>query len=134
MTTQTKAGETAFSSSSSVQARLPDGSVGESTGLRLVIVDDDDMFRDAAVLDLTGRGFVVTAFADGATMLDYLERGNAADLVVLDWRMPDLGGLDLLALMRERGVELPVVFLTGLNATGYECAALDQGAVDFVDK
>src|SRR5262249_33779421 len=43
-------------------------------------------------------------------------------------------GLDLLAQVRRRGIMLPAIFLTGLPALTYESAALDQGALDFVDK
>jgi two-component system response regulator ChvI len=134
MTTQIKDDGSAWWSSSPEPMPQAANDAAGLEGVRLVLVDDDEIFREAAVLELTARGFAVTAFADGPEMLRHLERGNEADLAVLDWRLPGMSGLDLLAEMRERGIDLSVVFLTGLPATGYECAALDHGAVDFVDK
>jgi two-component system response regulator ChvI len=57
-----------------------------------------------------------------------------ADILVLDWRLPAGPGTELMRQLRERGVDLPIVFLSGLPATTYEATALDRGALDFVDK
>src|SRR3546814_9235009 len=51
-----------------------------------------------------------------------------------DWRMPGIDGLEVLRRMRERGVGMPVIFLTVLSDQIYEEAALRRGAVDFIDK
>jgi DNA-binding NtrC family response regulator len=57
-----------------------------------------------------------------------------AEVIVLDWKLQSGLGIDLLPLLQERGIRLPVVFLTGMPAVASEYAALDLGAVDFVDK
>jgi two-component system response regulator ChvI len=57
-----------------------------------------------------------------------------ADVIVLDWQLRTGLGIDLLPRINAMGVRLPVVFLTGMPAVAAEHAALDQGAVDFVDK
>jgi two-component system response regulator ChvI len=67
-------------------------------------------------------------------MLDYFARKNSVDIIVLDWKLPQGLGIDLLPKLHDRGIKLPVVFLTGVAATAYESAALDGGALDFVDK
>jgi len=63
-------------------------------------------------------------------------RGSSpeADVIVLDWKLNSELGPDLLMQMRKHGIAEPVVFYTGLPTTTYESAALDCGAVDFVDK
>ncbi|WIM11797.1 response regulator transcription factor [Enhydrobacter sp.] len=102
--------------------------------IRLILVDDDVDFRDAASAELEDLGFSVTSFADGWRLLAAAANGLAADIVVLDWMMPAMAGLDLLKRLREAGVPWPVVFLTGRSTPSLESEALDHGALDFVDK
>jgi two-component system response regulator ChvI len=100
----------------------------------LLLVDDDDLFRESLGLNLIDEGYEVTSFANGRDALAYLDRGGAGDVVLLDWRMPNLTGLDVLRQMRAGGIPIPVIFLTVLSDDVYEEAALEGGAVDFIDK
>lgn len=102
--------------------------------IRLILVDDDVDFRDAASAELEDLGFSVTSFADGWRLLAAVADGTTADIVVLDWMMPAMAGLDLLKRLRDAGVQWPVVFLTGRSTPSLEGEALDHGALDFVDK
>ena len=117
---------------------------------RVVLVEDDQYYRETLTGELLRQGFVVHAFADGASLLGSLATAVDADLVVLDWDLANSPGVKLLAELRRHGINLPVVFLTGkviateqhercvlaprdaLNA--YECMAFDEGAVDFISK
>jgi two-component system response regulator ChvI len=101
---------------------------------RLLLVDDDDLFRESLGLNLIDEGYQVTSFANGRDALAYLDRGGGADVILLDWRMPNLTGLDVLRRMRRSGITIPVIFLTALSDDIYEEAALEGGAVDFIDK
>ena len=100
----------------------------------LLLVDDDDLFRESLGLNLIDEGYEVTSFANGRDVLAYLDQGGGADVMLLDWRMPNLTGLDVLRQIRAAGTTIPVIFLTALSDDIYEEAALDSGAVDFVDK
>src|ERR1700751_3114855 len=100
----------------------------------LLLVDDDDLFRESLGLNLIDEGYEVTSFANGRDALAYLDKGGAADGMLLDWRMPNLTGLDVLRQIRAAGTTLPVIFLTALSDDIYEEAALEGGAVDFIDK
>jgi two-component system response regulator ChvI len=100
----------------------------------LLLVDDDDLFRESLGLNLIDEGYEVTSFADGRAVLDYLDRGGDGDVMLLDWRMPNLTGLDVLRQIRAAGTTIPVIFLTALSDDLYEEAALEGGAVDFIDK
>ena len=102
--------------------------------VKLVLVDDDADYREAASAELAELAFEVLAFATGEEMLEYFAQNNDADIIVLDWKLPGGLGIDLLPKLHDRGIRLPVVFLTGMPATAYENAALDRGALDFVDK
>ena len=55
-------------------------------------------------------------------------------MVVLDWRLPNISGIDLLTELRRRGVGLPVVFLTSHTPLANEQLAFERGALDFIDK
>jgi two-component system response regulator ChvI len=99
----------------------------------LLLVDDDDLFRESLGLNLVDEGYEVTSFDNGREALAYL-KGGSADVMLLDWRMPELTGIEVLRRMRGAGITIPVIFLTVLSDDIYEQAALEGGAVDFVDK
>ena len=100
----------------------------------VLLVDDDDLYRDALQMNLTDGGLDVASFGGGRAALDHVDAGNAADAILLDWRMPEMNGLEVLRQLRERGVATPVIFLTALCDDTHEEAALAGGAVDFIDK
>ena len=100
----------------------------------IVLVDDDDHYREALSADLADRGFSVACFADGPSLLEVMSNGSEAQVALLDWVLPEMSGLELLEALRERGIGLPVIFLTGNAMVERELQALDRGAVDFVDK
>lgn len=100
----------------------------------LVLVDDDDLYREVLSADLADRGFVVSSFADGPSLLDALDSGIVPHVALLDWTMPGISGVDLLRAIRARRKELPVIFLTGHAMVERGLQALDLGDVDFVDK
>jgi two-component system, OmpR family, response regulator ChvI len=100
----------------------------------LLLVDDDDLFRESLGLNLIDEGYEVTSFDNGRDALAYLDAGGGADAMLLDWRMPQLTGIEVLRSMRGRGIAIPVIFLTALSDDIYEEAALAGGAVDFIDK
>jgi len=80
---------------------------------RLFLVDDDAAFRQIVKDALEDKGLSVTDFSNGEAMLDRLGDGADADVVILDWSLEKINGIELLQAMRERGIDLPVVFLTG---------------------
>lgn len=100
----------------------------------VLFVDDDTLYAQTLALELETRGFNLRHFADGDSFLAALDVADEADIIVLDWHLPKIPGIELLAAIRRRGVKVPVVFLTGRNIIAYENQAFDRGATDFVDK
>ena len=96
----------------------------EATTKHVVVVDDDPLFRESLGLNLAESGFSVTDFNDGAGALKHFTDGGTADAVLLDWRMPGIDGLAVLRWMREKDIQIPVIFLTVLSDEIYEEAAL----------
>jgi two-component system response regulator ChvI len=102
---------------------------------RLVLVDDDDMLRMVLAGNLSEAGYAVRDFAEPSAALECLINGkDPADLLILDWKMPGMSGLDLLRRLRQSGVDTAALFFTSHNDMIYEESALAYGAVDFVDK
>ncbi len=100
----------------------------------IILVDDDDLYREAVGGELEDHGFAVAGFADGAALLAALQAGLEAELVLVDWTLPHMSGLDLLRTLRARGCTLPVAFLTGRGRVERAAVAIAAGAVDFIDK
>ena len=98
------------------------------------MVDDDDGYRETLTLTLLDAAFEVRSVSSGPAALELLTSGNSPDVILLDWRMPDMNGLEALQELRARGISKPVILLTGLKDDAYEEAALAAGAVDFIDK
>ena len=124
--------------------------LGQAQLRRVVLVESDQYHREILTGELLRQGFVVHAFTDGASLLGSLATAVDADLAVLDWDLPRMSGIKLMAELRRQDVNLPVVLLTGKVIAGdendrcllapqealdaYECMAFDQGAVDFISK
>jgi two-component system response regulator ChvI len=101
---------------------------------RVLIIDDDGMFRESLSENLSDAGFQTTSFSDGPSALQYLTQAGPPDIILLDWKMPGMTGIEVLRHLRERKIESPVVFLTVLSDQIYEEAGLLGGAVDFIEK
>jgi two-component system, OmpR family, response regulator ChvI len=108
--------------------------VGRTGGIRILFVEDDEFYRENLVAELTERGFVVHSFTDATWLLRSLDSAVEADVIVLEWKLPKTSGIDLLSQLRQRGVNLPVVFLTSHVLQANEKLAFERGAVDFIDK
>ena len=100
----------------------------------LVLVDNDDLLRESVSLNLIDEGYQVTGFGNDRDVLAYLGGGGAGDVALLDWRMPNITGLQLLRRLRQAWITTPMIFLTVLSDDFYVETALEGGAVDFLDK
>ena len=111
MTTQMKESVSAWPNSN--PAFRPDTSPDVERRIRVAFVEDDDDYREAVSNELNDHGFDVTTFCDGTALLASFADGAEAEIIVLDWSLPSVSGIDLLPRLRRNGVALPVVFLTG---------------------
>lgn len=98
----------------------------------IYIVDDDESFRKSLSRLLRAEGYDVRDFASGAEFLCDTICGPGC--ILLDFRMANMSGLELYANVRERGVSLPVIFLSGEADVPISVNAMKQGAIDFLVK
>ena len=97
------------------------------------IVDDDDAIRRSAGFMLKTSGYKVEAFASGVAFLKEV-RHVEAGCILLDVRMPDMDGLQVQKELRARGIDLPVIIMTGHGDVTVAVGAMKAGAVDFIEK
>jgi signal transduction histidine kinase/CheY-like chemotaxis protein len=105
---------------------------GEVATGRVLIVDDDESIARMLAEYLTDHGVQADWAGGGRQALEKIEGGQAPDLMVLDLRMPDLDGRELLALVRRRGLDPRVVLLSADRAVAE--AARELRADGFVEK
>jgi two-component system, LuxR family, response regulator FixJ len=102
----------------------------------IVIVDDNAEFRRSAQWWLSSAGYEVVDYADPQGALDALGQcpPEGPACLLLDVRMPGMSGLDLHDRLLERGVHLPIVYMTGHGDVPLAVAAMQKGAVSFLEK
>lgn len=100
---------------------------------KILIVDDETAILDTLQILLRREGFEVTAAQSGREALAYLEEATP-DVVLSDIRMPGVTGLDLLAAIRERDPELPVILMTAQASLQSAMQAVNQGAFYYLQK
>jgi len=104
-------------------------------GARVLIVDDDPVMRRLTTRALQNDGYVLTEATNGREALEVM-RQETPDLVILDFVMPELDGLDVLRALRAdpATVSLPVLMLTSQSDEGSTRAGFDAGATDYLTK
>ncbi|WP_417829588.1 response regulator transcription factor [Thalassospira sp.] len=97
------------------------------------VIDDDAAIRDAVSSLLRSIGFAVSVFEAVPAFLEETLPDNPACLV-LDVRLPGIGGLDFQGKLKELGVSMPVIFMTGFGDVPMSVKAMKAGAIDFLSK
>jgi DNA-binding response OmpR family regulator len=101
--------------------------------MRVLVAEDDSGLCDVLARGLREHDYVVDAVRDGEDAVKYL-RSYSYELVILDWRMPGLSGLDVVRWMRRHNQPAPVLMLTARDAHADRVTGLDQGADDYLVK
>ena len=101
--------------------------------ISLHIVADDGLVQNSLVALLQGAGYDVLAFTSGIEFLKALP-GLNPDCVILDVRMPQMNGLDVLKKLKQNHPETPVVMMSGFADVSMAVKAMQSGASEFVEK
>src|SRR6185295_4347582 len=100
---------------------------------RILIAEDEESIRFVLTRALEGRGYHVRAFAEGLTALAALRTGGY-DLAIVDIRLPDVSGLDLLSRARDEGLDVPILVMTAESTMQNAIEAMKRGAFDYLTK
>jgi len=101
--------------------------------MKILVVEDDLDLNDSLGCWLHSDRFVVETATTGAVAMDLLN-ASSFDVIVLDWELPDMAGLDICRHLRAQGLKTPVLMLTGRSETKDKIAGLDSGADDYLTK
>jgi two-component system, LuxR family, response regulator FixJ len=97
------------------------------------LVDDDEAIRRSVGFMLRTSGFHVRTYESGVELLKAAPNLEAG-CILLDIRMPGVDGLEVQAALRDKGVTLPVIIMTGHGDVSLAVQAMKAGAVDFIEK
>ncbi len=100
---------------------------------RILIIDDDPAIRDGCAQVLRRRGYECMEAATGKEAFSLLDRLDF-DIVLVDLKMPDINGLDLIAGIRQKDSLLPIVMITAYGTIQNAVEAMRLGANDFLPK
>ena len=100
---------------------------------QVYVVDDDQGMLDSTVWLLESVGLKALPFTSGQAFLDACD-AHSQGCVLLDVRMPGMGGLNVQEAMRVRGVQMPIIFVSGHADVPIVVRAFRAGAVDFIEK
>ena len=106
---------------------------GPASRQRILVVDDEPSIVDAVATALRYEGYEVEEASTGLEALAAVGR-EEPDLIVLDWMLPDIDGVEVGRRLRERGFRMAVLFLTAKDATEDKVEALRAGGDDYVTK
>jgi DNA-binding response OmpR family regulator len=101
--------------------------------MRVLVAEDDAALRSVLERGLRENGYVVDSVGDGSAALRHL-RSYDYDVAVVDWRMPERSGIEVIAEARQRGDRTPMLMLTARDTASDRVAGLNGGADDYLVK
>lgn len=101
--------------------------------LKILVIDDEESIRHMLSMLLKKEGYAVRVVEDGQEGLKELI-ANTYDLVICDVRMPKMGGLELLAELRTRGIKTTMIVMSAFGNREVAIKAIKAGAYDYIDK
>jgi FixJ family two-component response regulator len=106
---------------------------GRQTSRVIAIIDDDESMQDSLRDLIESTGLVTRCFGSAQEFLGS-DLDRRAACVIADIRMPKMSGLQLQARLKERGCNIPIIFITADGDAGIRIQAMRQGAVEFLTK
>lgn len=102
--------------------------------MRILLAEDEKKMARAIAEALGQEGHEVVSAGNGREALDAVDAGPEFDLVLLDWMMPELDGIEVLRTLRGRDSGVPILLLTARDSVEDRVEGLDAGADDYLVK
>ncbi|EAZ91159.1 response regulator transcription factor [Crocosphaera chwakensis] len=100
---------------------------------RILVVEDEAKLAQFIELELKYEGYNITVVNDGLSGLTTARESNP-DLILLDWMLPGISGLEICKRLRQTGSKVPIILLTAKDDISDRVAGLDAGADDYIVK
>jgi DNA-binding response OmpR family regulator len=100
---------------------------------RILLVEDDPKLSKFIEIELSLEGYHVTVAQNGLDGL-MMVRDTQPDLLILDWMLPGISGLDICLRLRSTGIQVPIIMLTARDEVPDRVTGLNAGADDYVTK
>ena len=101
--------------------------------LKVLVIDDESVICDACHMVLSEKGHMVDRCMTGKTGLHTIEQGTY-DVILLDMKLPDIDGMEILKTIRERMPATCVIVMTGYSTMSNAVEAMKLGAADYLAK
>lgn len=101
--------------------------------MNILIAEDEKSIANSLRKNFIAKGYTVKLVSDGAAVISTIEQDNF-DIILLDWRMPEMTGLQVCTKIREIGNKTPIILLTALSDVSNKIDALKAGADDYITK
>ncbi len=108
-----------------------------STPINLLFIDDDPSYMAVAQHLLSkyqGRKFNIGWKQDGPAALEYLQSGPDVHILLIDYYLPEMNGLEVTKAIREKGIEIPIIFLTSNRDFRLAIEVMKYGVEDYIVK
>ncbi len=100
---------------------------------KILVIDDDNAHREGMVMMLEDEGYEIDSADCGETAIQMIDR-KFYDLVVTDYKMHGIDGMELLKLINDRNPLLKVIMVTGFGTVEHAVQAVHLGAIDYIPK
>jgi DNA-binding response OmpR family regulator len=97
----------------------------------ILIIEDNEGIRNLARKNLTREGYSVEAVGMGTEALEIIEN-NPPDLILLDQSLPDISGKEIILKLKERGLNIPFIVMTGQGSEEFAVEMMKLGARDYI--
>jgi DNA-binding response OmpR family regulator len=101
--------------------------------MHILIVEDESPLAQTLSRHFTEEGYKASSANNGKEALQFVE-SQKFDVILLDWKMPKMNGIDFLKYLRDSGNDTPVILLTALSRVANKIEALELGADDYITK
>jgi len=99
---------------------------------KMIVIDDDRDILDLVEAFFRPRSFEVLSFENPQDAVKEITQHPDVDVIVTDWSLPNMNGLELTQKLKEAGVTAPIILITARQSSELALQAVDAGAYDFI--